>query len=139
MADIVGSLFIGFRKAFDVVDHTILIKKLSSYKLSESALQYFESDLKNRTQTVHNDHTAVNVPLGSILGPILLLLLINDMPLYTKFCFSDFYADDAMFQTHSKNRNAIVFNIQNDGDAVNSWCRKNKMHLKQNGMHANWI
>ena len=69
---------------------------------------------------------------GSILGPTLFLLFINDLPLYTKFCFSDFYDDDATFHTHGKNLNAIEFNLQNDGDDVKSWCRQNKMHINYN-------
>ena len=75
-----GSLCIDFRKVFDVVDHTILIKKLSSYKLSDSSLQWFKSYLNNRTQTMHNGqelsdpvNVKTGVPHGSILGPTLFL------------------------------------------------------------------
>ena len=46
--DIVGTLFIDFRKAFDVVDHSILIQKLSMYKLSQNAVQWFSSYLSDR-------------------------------------------------------------------------------------------
>ena len=51
----IGSLFIDFRKAFDLVDHKILIEKLSAYKFSSSSLKWFKSYLESRQQTVQSD------------------------------------------------------------------------------------
>ena len=74
----IGSLFIDFRKVFDLVDHKILIEKLSAYKFSSSSLKWFKSYLESRQQTVQSDrglsafaNIRSGVPQGSILGPTL--------------------------------------------------------------------
>ena len=81
---LVGCVMVDFRKAFDLVDHQILLKKLQSYKCSDSCLSWFNSYLINRTQRVAlnnelTDSSVVNcgVPQGSILDALLFLLFIN--------------------------------------------------------------
>ena len=106
------------------------------YKLNETSLQWFSSYLSNRKQTVdngqgHSDFIGVQsgVPQGSILGSTLFLLFINDLPLFKKFCFSDFYADDATVHTHSNSFATIECNLQTDEDKVKTWGKQNKMHI----------
>ena len=71
------------------------------------------------------------VPQGSILGPTLFLMFINDLPLNMKYCDSDLFADDTTIYTHSSNTklNVNETKLQNDFHAANTWCLQNKMQI----------
>ena len=134
--DMVGALFIDFRKAFDLVDHKILLHKLYLYKFDSSSIEWFRSYLCSRQQTIESekglsDFTTVisGVPQGSILGSTLFIIFINDLPLYLKNCSSDLYADDTTVHTHNNNIDTIEASLQSELGNTKTWSKKINMDI----------
>jgi len=97
----VGMLLLDLQKAFDTMDHSILIMKLSSTGLGKDIVRWFSSYLSDRQQLVDISGTfsssatvTCGVPQGSILGPLFFLIYVNDMPAVIKNKLL-LYADDS--------------------------------------------
>lgn len=95
------SVFLDFQRAFETVDHDILLDNLKSYGVKYKELKWFRTYLKNRLQFTKIDSeisspnfVELGVPQGSILGVVLFLLYINDISSVLKFCKVMLFADD---------------------------------------------
>lgn len=139
--NIIGCLLVDFRKAFDLVDHNLLLQKLKHYKINNLSLSWFESYLTNRTQQVkvngstsRTENIKCGVPQGSILGPLLFLIFINDLPLYLNDSIRsvDLYADDTTLYDIGIDKNKVENNLQQALDKLQTWCLENGMVININ-------
>ena len=133
---IVGVVLVDFKKAFDLVDHEILKDKMEIYGIKDEALLWLNSYLTDRKQQVTIDNTksdfkpiSCGVPQWSILGPLLFLLFINDLPLYTNNVFTDLYADDTTLYDIQDSIEQIENNLQSALSSLHIWCKQNGMKL----------
>lgn len=127
-------LFLDFAKAFDRVAHCRLILKLSSLKLDSLTLTWLRNFLTNRQQfTIANNHSSSlcyvssGVPQGSVLGPLLFLIYINDLPDNLSSCMRIF-ADDSIIYRPIRN-NSDHLTLQKDLEHIIEWCKTWQMTL----------
>ena len=113
--NVVIGCFLDLKKAFDTVNHTILISKLYKYGIRGNLLQWFKSYLENRKQFVqihtsksNTETVTCGVPQGSILGPLLFILYINDLSNVTDALFPILFADDTSVYIEAENESMVI-------------------------------
>ena len=125
-------------KAFDSLDHGILISKLEDVGVSNTALKWFKSYLTNRCQSVRINSTLSNtrevtngVPQGSTLGPLLFSIYINDLSSAPQHCSADCYVDDTKLYTCFSVRDYdLAIDLMNDDlTRIQNWCFQNLLLL----------
>lgn len=129
-------VFLDLKKAFDTVDHQILLSKLSFYGIHGNELQWFKSYLENRTQICSINGIPSNtctlscgVPQGTILGPLLFLLYINDLPNCLLNCEPRMYADDTHLTFACQTVDDMQSCLNQDLENVYNWLKANKLTL----------
>lgn len=130
----VDVIYTDFRKAFDRIDHYVLLNKLDGFGLSERLTNVFKSYLLGRTQFVEIEgfrseaYVATSgVPQGSNLGPLMFIMFINDL-LSTITCSKLAYADDLKLYHNISNSDDCVF-LQDNLNALSRWCVNNSLGL----------
>ncbi len=130
-----GVIFLDLKKAFDTVNHEILIKKLAKYGINGNELNWFKSYLHNRSQAVRvnsslSDFKTYNtgIPQGSILGPLLFIIFVNCLPDIVT-CKTVMYADDTSLMCKAKNVDDLKVQLESNLKAVAQWFQANKLTL----------
>jgi len=131
-----GMVLIDLQKAFDTLDHEILLGKLKILGLRKEAIEWFKSYLTNRNFKINlaNSYSDLGtsdygVPQGSILGPTLFLLYVNDMKSALQHCDLSLYADDTCILYSHHDVNNIEFCLNNDFNKLCQWFNDNKLSI----------
>ena len=133
--ELVGLVMIDLKKAFDCVDHSILLKKLALYGFDTAVVKWFENYLCSERK----QYTCINgmssdvrnvkcgVPQGSLLGPVLFSLYTNDLPNKVNNCQMSLYADDTCLFCSGSDPKQIIDTLNDDLKEISVWLKENKL------------
>ena len=130
------SVFLDFSKAFDFVEHRLLLEKFHRYGIRGIPLQLVRSYLSSRSQRVkyrnsfsHKTKIAMGVPQGNVNGPLFYLLYCNDLESLLNDVNVVMYADDTVLSVTGKDINSLVTTMNKTLSTLSEWCRFNKLTI----------
>ena len=137
-----GAVFVDLQKAFDMVNIQCLLEKLKRVGIKETNLNWFHSYLSDRkiVTCIHNCNSEElpirqGVPQGSILGPLLFIIFINDLPTIFKSCNIHLYADDTVIYFSHKDPHVVQSTLNRELLILDRWMNLNRL---KNNVHAFW-
>ena len=137
-----GAVLMDLSKAFDCLNHDLLIAKLEAYGFSRGALQLIHSYLSRRKQRVKVNgsystwiETSVGVPQGSVLGPLLFNIYLNDLFMFVTDCKICNYADDTTIYVCDGNHESVINKLESETLILSEWFQNNYMKLKGDKCH----
>ena len=133
------NIYLDLSKAFDTLNHSILIHKLKFYGINGTAIHLFKSYLSNRKQYVEYENNTsdtllitTGVPQGSVLGPLMLIIYLNDIEKSSDIFDFIYYADDTTLSSvlnYFGNNQSFRGNINTELEKVHDWLKVNKLSL----------
>ena len=126
--------YLDFKKAFDTINHDILINKLERAGIGQALsrlLQNYLTDRKQKTKLYGVTSTlkpvSIGVPQGSTIGPIMFIVFINDLPSVLEHSSALMYADDTVLYSSHLNNKTVRKNVQCDLSKIQNWCKENRL------------
>lgn len=131
-----GIVFIDLQKAFDTIDHAILITKLKFYGIDSKSLGWFSSYLSHRSQQCSINgalsspcEVSHGIPQGSNLGPLLFLIYINDLPNCLSVATPRMFADDTSISVASESTSELESTLNLELEKIHDWLTANRLSL----------
>ena len=139
---IVVGVYLDIRKAFDAIDHHILLRKLYSLGIRGNLYTWIMSYLTNRSQFVMYNNSKSEtkfithgVPQGSILGPLFFIVFMNDFSRASNILFSILFADDTTVIIEGQNYNNLILTLNTELNKLDVWLQANKLTLNTDKTH----